>query len=282
MSLNRRSNHLLRDIVMQLRTLLVLALITAYVLPYLGQGYDFRSRFAIAFNAWGAFACAMSNARILLVCFAGYVLLLSDLPCFSSVNTYEVIRSSRRSLMPVRVLAILKLTVLYIAILFVLFSILGGCTDFDFNRWDKIHYSYAHGQIIDDLYMDVPAAVILNYTPLTAFMMSVTLLCLVFSSMGMLLLFGTMLFPAKKAVFTGVCVLAGLDMAIDDMGFGYRMYLYSPLSYARLSIIEAHDTNAYYPSKEQIVLVALLIFIAMAAGCVLFPVRRRLGYLNVK
>ena len=163
MSLNRRSNHLLRDMVMKMRSVFILLLIVAYAGPYLSQGYVYTSRYGAVLNAWGTFACAMSNAKILLVCFVGYILLISDVPYFSAANIYEVVRSKRWTIMPVRVIALLKVTLLYFAVLFVLFCILGGCTDFNPNVWDRIHYSYAHGQYIEDLYMDVPGNVIANY-----------------------------------------------------------------------------------------------------------------------
>ena len=62
-----------------------------------------------------------------------------------------------------------------------------------------------------------------------------------------LLLFAAMLLPAKKVLLVSLCAWGGFDMAIDEMGFGYKMYLYSPLSYTRLNIIDAHHTNLYYP-----------------------------------
>ena len=249
---------------------------------YVSQGYVYTSRYGAVLNAWGTFACAMSNAKILLACFVGYILLISDVPYFSAANIYEVVRSKRWTIMPVRVIALLKVTLLYFAVLFVLFCILGGCTDFNPNVWDRIHYSYAHGQYIEDLYMDVPGNVIANYTPFSAFAVNLCLLLLVFTSMGLLLLFAAMLLPAKKVLLVSLCAWGGFDMAIDEMGFGYKMYLYSPLSYTRLNIIDAHHTNLYYPSKGRIVAAALFICAAVTAGCLLFPVERRLGYLNKK
>lgn len=268
--------------VMKMRSVFILLLIVAYAGPYLSQGYVYTSRYGAVLNAWGTFACAMSNAKILLVCFVGYILLISDVPYFSAANIYEVVRSKRWTIMPVRVIALLKVTLLYFAVLFVLFCILGGCTDFNPNVWDRIHYSYAHGQYIEDLYMDVPGNVIANYTPFSASAVNLCLLLLVFTSMGLLLLFAAMLLPAKKVLLMSLCAWGGFDMAIDEMGFGYKMYLYSPLSYTRLNIIDAHHTNLYYPSKGRIVAAALFICAAVTAGCLLFPVERRLGYLNKK
>ena len=118
MSLNRRSNHLLRDMVMKMRSVFILLLIVAYAGPYLSQGYVYTSRYGAVLNAWGTFACAMSNAKILLVCFVGYILLISDVPYFSAANIYEVVRSKRWTIMPVRVIALLKVTLLYFAVLF--------------------------------------------------------------------------------------------------------------------------------------------------------------------
>lgn len=101
MRLNRRANHLMKISWIQLRTLLVFALIFAYTSAHLSQGYQVRQTYQIALNAWGTFACTMNNTKILLVCFAGYVLLLSDLPCFHAVHMYEMVRSKRREVMAV-------------------------------------------------------------------------------------------------------------------------------------------------------------------------------------
>ena len=56
MSLNRRSNHLLRDMVMKMRSVFILLLIVAYAGPYLSQGYVYTSRYGAVLNAWGTFA----------------------------------------------------------------------------------------------------------------------------------------------------------------------------------------------------------------------------------
>ena len=79
--------------VMKMRSVFILLLIVVYAGPYLSQGYVYTSRYGAVLNAWGTFACAMSNAKILLVCFVGYILLISDVPYFSAANIYEVVRS---------------------------------------------------------------------------------------------------------------------------------------------------------------------------------------------
>ena len=53
--------------VMKMRSVFILLLIVAYAGPYLSQGYVYTSRYGAVLNAWGTFACAMSNAKILLV-----------------------------------------------------------------------------------------------------------------------------------------------------------------------------------------------------------------------
>ena len=282
MGLDRRSNQMLRDTIMSKRTLLVFALIAVYVGPFLSQGYVFRQDYGVSFNAWGMFASTMSNARALLVCFVGYILMLSDLPRFSSAAVYEVVRSKRRSLMAVRVLMILKLTLVFLLLLFFLLCLLGGCTDWRFDTWDKVHYTYAHGQSVGELYVAVPGEMVAEYTPITAFMTSMFLLFFVFSGLGMGLLFFTMLLNEKKIVFAVICALAGLDMAIDEMGLGYRMYIASPLSYTRLGIIGKHEMNAFYPSKERMLIATMLLFVTTMIGCLVFPVNRRLDRLSMK
>lgn len=282
MRLNRRANHLMKISWIQLRTLLVFALILAYTSAYLSQGYQVRQTYQIALNAWGTFACTMNNTKILLVCFAGYVLLLSDLPCFQAVHMYEMVRSKRREIMAVRVLFVLKTTLLYLLCLFLLFSLLGGCSDLRVNTWDKLHFSLARGQTVDGIHIDAPASVVLHYTPMGAFALNTALLFLVFSGLGMGLLLLTMLFPVKKAIFAALCIWGGLDMAVDEMGLGYRMYIASPLSYTRLEILGAHVTNGYYPSLAQIALAVSLLFFGTLLGCLLFPVARRFNRLSLK
>lgn len=265
---------------LQMRTVLVFALIAAYTAPYLAQGYEVRGTFHVALNAWGTFVCTMNNPRILLVCFVGYLLLVSDLPLFSAEQTYEIVRSGRRSLMAVRVLYVFMSTALYLALLFALFCLTGGCTDFRPLNWDKLHYSYARGQQVGDLFLDAPASVVLGNTPIGAFGKNLLLVFLVFSGMGMGLLLFTMLIPAKKAAFALLCAWGGLDMAVDEMGLGYRMYIASPLSYTRLEILEASAGNLYYPSVQSVYLAVFALLAVAVTACLLFPVQRPINRLN--
>ena len=76
--------------VMKMRSVFILLLIVAYAGPYLSQGYVYTSRYGAVLNAWGTFACAMSNAKILLVCFVGYILLISDVPYFSEPTSMRL------------------------------------------------------------------------------------------------------------------------------------------------------------------------------------------------
>lgn len=280
MGLIKRAARFVKIAWLQMRTVLIFAFIVAYTAPYLAQGYEVRRMFHVALNAWGTFVCTMNNPRILLVCFVGYLLLVSDLPFFAPEQTYEIVRSDRRALMAVRILFVLMSTALYLALLFALFGLTGGCTDFRLFTWDKLHYSYARGQEIGDLFLDAPASVVLGYSPIGAFGQNMLLLFFVFSSMGLGLLLLTMLIPAKKMVFALLCAWGGLDMAVDEMGLGYRMYIVSPLSYTRLEILEASAGNLYYPSVQSIYLAALVLWIAMMGACLLFPAQRPINRLN--
>ncbi len=280
MALLKRAACLMRISWLQTRTVLVFALIAAYAAPYLAQGYEVHSVFHVALNAWGTFVCTMNNSRILLVCFVGYLLLVSDLPFFTSEQTYEVVRSERRRLMEVRILFVLMSTALYLALLFVLVCLMGGCADFRLFEWDKLHFSYARGQVFEGLYMDAPASIVLGSTPISAFGKNLLLSFLVFSSMGMGLLILTMLIPEKKATLAFLCIWGGLDMAVDEMGLGYRLYIVSPLSYTRLEILEASASNLYYPSMQSIYIAVCALLICVIAACLLFPVQRSINRLN--
>ena len=86
----------------------------------------------------------------------------------------------------------------------------------------------------------------------------------------------------KKVLLVSLCAWGGFDMAIDEMGFGYKMYLYSPLSYTRLNIIDAHHTNLYYPSKDESLRPRFSFVLRSPPDACFSPVERRLGYLNKK
>lgn len=279
MKLNRRSNQLLMISFMQIRTFLVLALLFAYIFPYLVQGYTVRKLFGVKLNAWGTFACTLSNAKVLWVCFTGYLLMLSDLPCFSAMHIYESVRSKGREITAVRIWMVLKMTLLYVSMLFFLFCLMSGSTDFSFNEWDRLHFSYSQGQLVDGIYLDAPPEIILDYTPIAAFGVCASLCLLVFACFGLCLLFLTMLLPMKKLILALCCAWGGFDMAIDEMGFGYRMYAFSPLSAIRLHILEAQASNMYYPSKIRILVAVIMLFAILLMSCVFFPINRRMNRL---
>lgn len=272
----KRSAQMMRLSWMQVRTLFIFAFLMAYAGPYLMQGYQVKGQFHVALNAWGTFACTMSNTKILLVCFVGYILLISDLPFFSSGQIYEIVRSDGRSMMAARVAFVLESTALYLVMLFALFCVLGGSTDFRIDMWDKFHYSCARGMMVDEITLDAPSGVVLQYTPFHAFWMNMLLLFGVFSIFGLGILFFSLLLPSKKIVLIAACVLGGLDMAVDEMGLGYRTYILSPLSYTRLEILGMGAVNAYYPSMQKIIITASVLFIGLCVLCVFFPIKHRL------
>lgn len=272
----KRSAQILRLSWMQARTVFIFAFLIAYVGPYLMQGYQVKSQFHVPLNAWGTFACTMSNTQILLMCFVGYILLISDLPFFSSRQTYEIVRSDGRSMMAARAVFVLESTALYLVMLFALFFVMSGSTDFRMDAWDKFHYSYARGMMVDDIMMDAPSGVVLQYTPIRAFLTNVLLLFVVFSIFGLGVLFFSLLLPSKKIVLIAACVLGGLDMAVDEMGLGYRTYILSPLSYTRLEILGMGAVNEYYPSMQKIIIAASVLFIGLCVLCVFFPIKHRL------
>ena len=224
----------------------------------------------------------MNNVKILLMCFVGYIILLSDLPFFDTKHMYEVIRSRKSELMAVRVIYIIKMTILYLIVLFLIFSLISGSSDFNLFKWDKFRFSSARGIEIDNITLESSKEIVLNYAPISAFMTSITLLFLVFSSFGFMLLFFSMLLPVKKGVISFICVWSGMDMAIDEMGLGYRLYIASPLSYTRLEILGANAGNLYFPSKVRILLMLILLFFGFMFLCIFFPIKRRLNRLDVK
>lgn len=273
MAAYRRSGVLLRENVLQLRTLLVYSLVMLYIYPYCVQGYTIRKLANISLNGWGAFACTMANPMILLICFIGYLLLMSEMPCWSSEYAYEAVRTGKRTMMLSRALLILELTLMYVASLFVINCLLSGCTDYRMDVWDKASYSLARGQEMEGVYLYAPVEIIAAYTPIGAFLMSAGMLFLVFASLGLGVFLCTMLLPFRKIVFAFFFVWGGLDIAVDEMGFGYRQYALSPLSWTRLTILETAMYNVYYPSKEWCIGAAVAMFVMMLMACFLYPVK---------
>lgn len=280
--LNKRTDDLIRETIIQLRTFLIFLLICLYAAPYLVQGYLLKNTYHVSLNLFGNFACTINNVKILLMCFVGYIILLSDLPFFDTKHMYEVIRSRKSELMAVRVIYIIKMTILYLIVLFLIFSLISGSSDFNLFKWDKFRFSSARGIEIDNITLESSKEIVLNYAPISAFMTSITLLFLVFSSFGFMLLFFSMLLPVKKGVISFICVWSGMDMAIDEMGLGYRLYIASPLSYTRLEILGANAGNLYFPSKVRILLMLILLFFGFMFLCIFFPIKRRLNRLDVK
>ena len=242
--------HLVRRACLQPRTVLIFCMLAVYVSPCLADGYAAIGQYGVRLNLWGQFACVMSNEQVMLMCFAGYLMLLSDLPFWSRGSLYEAMRTTPMRSTLVRIAAVLALTALYLIGLLAMVCLLGGCLDISLYDWDKMSFSAAHDQLGDAFVMSVPKQIVLDYTPWAAFSIAMRQMALVFTGIGWLLLLCLLAMPAKKAVFAAFTLWGGLDIAVDWMGLGYRMYAYSPVSWARMTIVIGKAYNDYYPSAR--------------------------------
>ena len=81
-------------------------------------------------------------------------------------------------------------------------------------------------------------------------------------------------FPIPKDNTYLNCIWGGFDMAIDEMGLGYRWYAFSPLSFARLSILEESRENFFYPTTQRIIVTLLILIFIISISCILTPAYR--------
>lgn len=274
LKIDRYSNDLIYQTLYQLKSILILATIVSYLLPYLKQGYQIKQIFDVTLNSWGTFSCMLSNSKILWVLFGGYLLLISDIPFLSKRVSYEIVRSTQRQIMVSRIRYLMKITLLYLLFIFLVTCIMNGSFDFSIVNWDKLHFSYALNIVVDGIEMDVPVKIVQGYTPLEAFLTSSLLCYLVFVWFGMLTLLLSMHFPFPKTILTLNCIWGGFDMAIDEMGLGYRWYAFSPLSFARLSILEESRENFFYPTTQRIIVTLLILIFIISISCILTPAYR--------
>lgn len=267
--------HLVRRACLQPRTVLIFCMLAVYVSPCLADGYAAIGQYGVRLNLWGQFACVMSNEQVMLMCFAGYLMLLSDLPFWSRGSMYEAMRVTPMRATLVRIAAVLALTALYLIGLLAMVCLLGGCFDFSFHQWDKMSFSAARQQLGDAFVMIVPQEIVLDYTPWAAFSIAMRQIALVFTGMGCLLLFCLLAMPMKKAVFAAFALWGGLDIAVDWMGLGYRMYAFSPVSWARMTIVIGKAYNDYYPSWQWCTAGAAILCLAALLLLVCLPNKRQ-------
>ena len=211
-------------------------------------------------NAFALFSAGFTDSWVLLACAAGGVALLSAVPFVYPAHPQEILRAGQLRYVLLRLFHIALISFLYTIFIFLCTWTLSGSSFKAFHRWGKVMNTIASGNVSVDIgvRMSVPLALTQNYSPLQAAGLAASLFFSVMTSLGWMM-YAVSIQAGRRAATLAGALLAVLDLSVDQMGLGYRMYRFSPWSWTRLDLL-LDTENPYligYSATLVIVLVAL-------------------------
>ena len=215
-------------------------------------------------NTFGLFAASFSGSWVLLTYAAGATALLSSVPFVHPIHSLEILRMGQKRYVTLRLCHIALISLVYTLLLFVETWLLSGSAFQAIHRWGKVLNAIAAGNVPADLgiQLHIPLALTQKYTPLQAAGLSGLIFWTIMTSIG------SMMFVLSNLVNHDVAVLLGalltmLDLSVEQLGLGYRMYQFSPWSWARLDLL-LDESNPYLLGYDGTLMqITIVFFITM-------------------
>lgn len=137
---------------------------------------------------------------------------------------------------------------------------------------DKVLNTMSTGRSVNGVSIYVPGLLIAKYNPLQAMGWTYLLLYLAWLALG-LMLFTFSSGIRRLLALSIVSVIVFLDYFIETM-MPYRMYFFSPLSWAKLSII-GDDMNPYFPQISYVLRVLPLLCLFFIISSMWIGIRQK-------
>lgn len=261
---------LLRRLLMQPKLYLVIILLTTILDEYVGSARHIAQQYSISVNAYGSFACLLSYSYLMLWIVLGYLVLVSDVPFVSEITLFESIRITPQQSLIARILYIFTTSILYVILVFLIASLIQFASFLHPFEWDKALRTMSLKQAVGDAYLYIPSVILSAYSPIRAWSLACGLLICALTSMGLMMLLGSLLID-KRIVISIAGIIAALDFAVFYGVLPDNVYYYSPLSWCRIELPLNADFYVSYPSASYclLMLVGLLLVLCFAALLVL-------------
>ena len=243
----------------------ILLLVATFLSSTLNSLRDIVRATRLPANALGLFSVSFSNAWVLLASAAGATALLSSIPFVYPNYTQEVLREGQRRFVLIRLSHIMLISLIYTLFLLICVWLLSGSTFNAIHRWGKVLNSIAAGNVPQqlDIRFQVPLPLTQYYSPIQAACIAGAFFFTVMASIG-LIMYSLSVFFGRNVAVVFASMLTVLDMTIDQIGFGYRAYRFSPWSWVRMDLF-ADSTNPYILRAEATAVVVILAFLVSLA-----------------
>lgn len=258
-------NKLLRDP----KLYIVLIMLAAILDEYTGAARQTVSQHQLHVNGWGSFACLTSYSFVMLWIVAGYLILVSDVPFANALSLFEGARVSPWQSLLARVLYIFIISIFYTLAAFVLACLIQSASLAQPFQWDKALYTMSRGQSVGNVFLRIPSSIVAAYSPFAAWCAASGLLAAALTLLGLMMLCIS-LYIEKRAAICTVSLWASLDFAIGYMMLNEKLYFGSPLTWARLEMVEMSSYYIAYPTSQYAVGMLFGLVALLAVLCCLF------------
>lgn len=228
-------------------------------------------RYGFAAHAGGVFAALLNDSRTLVMLSLGLVILLGDAPFLKANAMFEWIRSDRLSWTAGRILYILAVVLLYLLSIQLLVCLETWSMNFG-PKWDKILRTLSTGRSITGISMSVSSLLLSSRTPMQAWFFTFGMMGLAWSSLG-LMLFSLSVLTRRLFALLLASAIVFMDLLVESM-MPYRMYYYSIISWAKLSIVGEKE-NPFLPGLDFAVQALPILFTGLVILSFIAGARKR-------
>lgn len=262
----------LRKTIASYRFGLMLMLQLLYAIMFATPISDFAAEHSLLVNAMGILPALTGDGLAQMLLMMGLVLLLSDAPFIDHNQLYLLIRCER-SKWAMGQMAFIAISALGYLVCAQLICCLTMAPNVTLSaEWGKVWTSISYQHSMPE--MQVGVRIVSRYTPLTAFGLSMWLSWLVCCTIVFIMFLVNLVTNTRLGLILGG-LLCLLNSAIGNSMFDSRMYSFSPLSLAALSIVDSTGMARYQPQLTYALWALPLTCAALAVAIVIAANRSR-------
>lgn len=222
----------------QKRTLFALILQWLYMYSILIPVITFAEEFNLGITFF-LYPFLHTDPIFIIVITLSFLLLLSTIPMNNEMQSYLIHRTSTVKWITSQIIYIIISTIVYILNVMISFIVVSfSYINFQSNEWGKLVGSLNYYPDITNQYeitINIPSSLIVSYTPLQLFLMTLIMMVLIFFFSGLILMLFNIIKPGLGLVLYSIIIFLYLAIRHFNKFYGFYISVFSWISLSNLS-----------------------------------------------
>jgi len=222
----------------QKRIFFALILQWMYMYSVLNPILEFTGEFDLKANLF-LYPFLHTDPIYIVVITLSFLIILSNIPMNNEMQSYLLQRTSMSKWITSQIIFIIISIIIYLINIILSYVVLTlPYIMFQINAWGKLIGSLNYYPDISNQYgivINIPSTLIVNYTPLQLFLMTVVMMGLIFLFAGLMLMLFNLLKPGLGLVLYSVFIFLYLAIRHFDKFYGFYISVFSWISLSNIS-----------------------------------------------